>query len=160
MNISVQIYALLLPAISVGYRTAYFINPVKHSLLEFFNIYMCGGTNIRGSFCKRAARYEFLKGMVIQTQVFWSVIPRRLVNSYRLFGELSYLHLQGEVVVSLKLQAISSSEKAVKIYEAILFNIPQDSILLQMTRPFESYVQTVTDNDAFIWLFSFLESFS
>lgn len=74
------------------------------------------GTNIRGSFYKWTARYEFLKGMVIETKVFWSIIPRRLVNSYRLFGELSYLHLQGEVVISLKLQAIRSSEKAVTIY--------------------------------------------
>jgi len=98
--------------------------------------------------------------MVIQTQVFWSLIPRRLVNSYQLFGELSYLLLQGDVVVSLKLQAISSSEKTVKIYEPTWFDIPQDSILLQMTRPFESYVHTVTDNDAFICLSSFLEFFS
>jgi len=110
-HVSVQIYALLHPVISVGYRTAYFINFMKHSLLEFFNIYMCGGINIRGSFCKMAARYEFLKEMVKQNQVFWSVIPRRLVNSYRLFGELSYLHLQGEVVVSLKLQAISPPKR-------------------------------------------------
>jgi len=86
---------------------------------------MCGGTNIRGSYCKRVARYDFLKEMVMQMQVFWSVLPHRLVNRYRLFGKLPYLHLQGEVVVSLKLQAISSSEKAVKIYEPIQLNIPQ-----------------------------------
>lgn len=73
----------------------------------------------------------------MQTQVFWSVLPHRLVNSYQLFGKFSYLHLQGEVVVSLKLPAINSSEKAVKIYEPTRFNIPQDSILLQLTRPFE-----------------------
>jgi hypothetical protein len=64
LHVSAQIYALLNPVIPVGYRTVYFITLMIHSLLEFFNIYMCGGTNIRGSFCKRAARYEFLKGMV------------------------------------------------------------------------------------------------
>lgn len=70
LHVSAKIYTLLHPVISVGFRTAYFMNLMTHSLLEFFNIYMCGGSNIRGSYSKRVERYEFLKEMVIQTQVF------------------------------------------------------------------------------------------
>jgi hypothetical protein len=78
-------------------------------------------------------KFHVLTAASMKIAVFWDVAPCSLVQVYRRFRGVYYLHHQGDKTSlfthRLMVEAVSTSETSVNFYYTTLRNIPEDGLL-------------------------------
>jgi hypothetical protein len=86
--------------------------------------------------------------------VFWDVVPYSLVEAYRRFRGACCLHHQdSEGIISLMMEAASTSETLVNFYQITRRNIPEDSLHTRRRENLKSHqIEECSSDGEYRWV--------